>query len=250
MKQLMTTPNYSNNSPRRVTSRLVRKEQKKLSRQTFGIVFLSVIILIFFIFVLLPGGVRLFFSILDSNTGLDTTDTFPPQVPILSSPVEATYSASIKLSGFAEPESTVILVLDGQKHDEISVTEAGEFEYDFKLKEGENSFVLYGIDQVENTSETTRKYVVVYDKDAPVITIESPENDAVIESKINQVLSISGKTEAGAKIYLNDRLLSTRSDGTFTGTYNLSEGENSLKFRAIDRAGNESETELKVTFRY
>lgn len=236
--------------PTRVSSRLARKEQKKLSRQTFGMIFLSVLILLFFIFVLLPGGVRLFFSFLDSNTGLDPQDTIPPQVPILSSPIEATYSASLKLTGYAEPKSKVILILDGQKQDEFVVSDDGNFEYDFSLRDGENTFSLYSLDEAENASPNTRSYTVVLDKDAPIIDVESPKNDSVVESKKNQSMSVIGKTEPGAKIYLNDRLLSVKSDGVFTGTYNLIDGENLLKFKAVDRAGNQTETDLKVTFKY
>jgi hypothetical protein len=250
MSWYMIATNYSNNSTARVSSRLARKEQKKLSRQTFGMIFLSVLMLFIFIFVLLPGGVRLFFSILDSNTGLEVKDSIPPQAPILSSPVEATFSASIKLSGFAEPKSKVILVLDGQKHDEFVVSDEGSFEYDFSLRDGENLFSLYSIDEADNASPNTKDYLVIYDKDAPTIDVDIPKNDEVVQSKKNQLINVSGKTEAGAKIYLNDRLLSVQSDGVFTGTYNLSDGENMLKFRAVDKAGNQAETELKVVFRY
>lgn len=238
------------NPTKRVTSRLARKEQKKLSRQTFGMVFLSIVILLFFIFVLLPGGVRLFFSFLDSNTGIDNSDSIPPQVPILSAPLEATYSAMINLSGYAEPKSKVIVVLGGEKETEFIVDDDGSFSHDLDLSEGGNSFSLYSIDEAENESALTKTYSVFFDKDIPVIHVESPENGADIVAKKNQVLSITGNTEPGAKVYLNGRLIYAQNDGSFSSSYRLEEGENSLLFKAVDKAGNTSETELKVNFKY
>jgi len=241
---------YKPNPTKRVASRLARKEQKKLSRQTFGMIFLAIVILIFFIFVLLPGGVRIFFSFLDSNSSFDNSDTIPPQVPVLSSPVEATFSASIKIDGFGEPESKVIVVLGGSKEAEIDVDSEGVFSHQLDLVEGENEFAFYSIDKAENESELTKSYKVIYDNETPIIHIDTPENDAEIVAKKNQMLSIAGNTEPGAKIYLNDRLIYAKSDGSFTSSYRLNDGENILLFRAIDKAGNSSETELKVSFRY
>lgn len=238
------------NKTNRVSSRLARKEQKKLTRQTYGFIFLAIVILLFFIFVLLPGGVRLFFSILDSNTGLDTSDTIPPQVPILSSPVDATYSATIRLEGFAEPKSKVVVVLDGEKHSEVTVKDDGSFDYDLDLAEGENTFTLYSTDEAENESALTSDYMVLYDNESPIVDIESPENGAVIEAKKNQNLTVTGNTEPGAKLLLNDRLVYVKSDGSFSSTFLLTEGENLLKFDATDKAGNTSQTEIKVEFKY
>lgn len=241
---------YTQNPTKRVSSRLARKEQKKLSRQTFGVVVLSVVILLFFIFVLLPGGVKLFFSFLDSNTGLEETDTLPPQVPILSSPVEATFSASVKLTGFAEPKSKVVVVANGEKDGEIDVADDGDFEYNLALTEGQNEFTLYSKDEAENESAMTKNYSILFDKDIPTIDIESPENGVQIEAKKNQNIEVKGKTEAGAKMYLNDRLVFVKGDGSFSSNYLLSEGENILTFLVVDKAGNTSKTELKVHFRY
>jgi hypothetical protein len=49
-------------------------------------------------------------------------------------------------------------------------------------------------------------------------------------------------------VYLNDRLIVVDEAGQFSTTYYLNEGENVLRFVAIDQAGNQGELEIKVKF--
>ncbi|NMA29820.1 MAG: hypothetical protein GX943_02040, partial [Candidatus Pacebacteria bacterium] len=59
---------------------------------------------------------------------------------------------------------------------------------------------------------------------------------------------VSGETEPLSRVYLNDHLILVDGEGQFSTTHHLNEGENILRFIAIDRAGNQSELEIKVEF--
>lgn len=241
---------YRKNSKQRGSSRLAKKEQKKIQHQTFFYIFLGIVILLIFIFLLVPSIIRIFFSVIDQESPFEVKDDVPPQVPILSSnPPEATYSASLNLSGYAEANSKVVFVLNGEEVADVDVSDEGNFDYDLALNEGENEILLYGVDEAENESLKTRSYFLTQDTEAPFIDIETPEDGASIELKKNRVTNVSGSTEVGSKLYLNDRLLLVGSDGHFSGTYYLGEGENKLLFRAVDKAGNETEKEISVQFR-
>lgn len=234
----------------RVSSRLARKEQKSVTRQTFFLIVLAIGLLLTFIFIVLPGAVRLFFQFIDSGPGLQLGDDIPPQNPILAAPVDATFSAAIKLTGYGEPESEVVFVLDGVEEDKVRVDEEGNFSYDLYLSSGENKLVVYGVDSAGNESLQTSTYTIVMDNQPPVIDLEMPKDGETITRKKNQQYTVRGFTEAGGKLYLNDRLVYVKPDGEFSSTYGLSEGENKLLFKAVDRAGNITEKEVTVTFKY
>jgi hypothetical protein len=78
--------------------------------------------------------------------------------------------------------------------------------------------------------------------------VTEPKPDSVIELKRNRNTLVSGETEPHAKVYLNDRLIVVDEAGQFSTTYYLNEGENVLRFVAIDQAGNQGELEIKVKF--
>ncbi len=232
-----------------VSSRLIKKEQKKLSQQTILMIIASIAIAVLFIFVILPAVIRIFFSLIDKGNPFEEKDTIPPRVPLLQAPVEATNSATIPVKGVGEAGSKVVFVLNGSQQEEMAVNEEGKFETELVLADGENNLTVFGVDQAGNESVQTKNYAIVFDNQAPLLEIEYPEDGAQVELKKNQVIEIKGKTDAGSKVYINDRFVFPNADGSFTHRYQLSEGENILKFKVTDLAGNLSERELKVNFR-
>lgn len=242
---------YLNKSSRSTSgsSRLIKKEQKKMSQQTILMIIASIAILILFIFVIVPSAIRIFFSLIDKTSPFEEKDTIPPRVPLLQSPVEATNSATIPVAGVGEAASKVIFVLNGNQQAEVDVNDEGKFEYELMLEDGDNSLSVYGIDQAGNESVQTKTYQIIFDNQAPLLEVEYPADGTQVELRKNQVIEIKGKTDPNSKVYINDRFVFPNSDGSFTHRYQLSEGENILKFRVTDLAGNVSEQEIKVTFK-
>ncbi len=232
------------------SSRLVRKEKNKLQKQTFYYLFFGVLILLFFIFLLVPNLIRLFFAVIDRESPFVEKDSVPPQVPILASnPVEATFSASLDLRGFAEPKSKVIFLLNSVKSAEVQVAEDGQFAHELALTEGTNELSIFGVDEALNESLKTRSYLIVRDSEAPILDIIEPKDGSVIELKKNRTLTIKGKTEPEAKVTINDRLVLADKEGNFSTNYYLAEGKNELKFTATDKATNKTERKIEVEFR-
>jgi hypothetical protein len=241
---------YKNKSrSKKGSSRLLKKQEKEMRKQTIFFIVLSIALLLFFIFIIVPNLIRLFFNFFDNDVVFDVQDDLPPQVPVLSSPPsEATFSAQLSLEGFADPESKIIFVLNGEQVEEKQVNEAGEFDQEISLEKGDNQLTIYAINEAGTESLQNRTYQVIYDDEPPIITIIEPEPDSVIELKRNRSTQVTGETEPLSRVYLNDRLVLVDEEGQFSTSYYLDEGENILKFLAIDKAGNQSELEIKVEF--
>lgn len=232
-------------------SRLSRRQQQKMKRQTVIIILVAIALFLAFIFVIMPQFIRLADNVLNGNEAIIADqDQVPPQVPILSAPVAATKSASLPLSGYGEAGSKVVLVINGERYDEVKINEDGSFKLMAELTEGENSLAVFSIDDADNESVKTREYQVDLDTAAPAIDIENPEDGSTVELRKNQITVIKGVTDPQAKVFINDRLVYAQKDGSFQMSFKLEEGDNKLMFRVEDPAGNTSEKEIKVKFRF
>lgn len=235
-----------------VSSRKVRKEKKKVLSQSIIMIGVAVVLFLTFIFVIIPNFFNFVSNFLDSSTPFQEVDDIAPQIPIISAPVSATNSAQLSISGYGEPESEVILVQNGMKKDAIKIAEDGSFSFDLQLEEGENKISAYSVDAAENESAVTKEYITVLDTNAPSIEISDPADGSSFETRSNQSITITGKTDdndAGVKVYINGRLVFPKSDGTFSYTYRLEEGENKLEVLAQDKAGNSNKIEVTYSFR-
>ena len=231
------------------TSRLTRKEQKKMMQQSLLFGGAAVILLIAFIFIIIPGLIRFTLAFLGPVVSVEDVDDIPPQTPILSAPPAATYSAQVDLVGYGEPKSTITLVLNGSAHTEIVAGDDGSFSIPVALSEGENKVSAYAQDEAGNESAESKSFTIIQDTQAPTLEVAEPQDGQTIELRKNQILTIKGTTEENAKVYVNGRVVFAKDDGSFSTTYQLQEGENTLMIEAIDQAGNKTEKELKVTFK-
>jgi hypothetical protein len=232
------------------SSRLTKREKNKIQKQTFYYLFFGIVILLLFVFLIMPNLIRLFFAIIDRDSPLIEKDTVPPQVPVLSTnPVEATFSANLNLKGFAEPKSKVIFLLNAAQSSEVVVTEEGQFEHELELVEGENELSIFGVDEAGNESLKTRSYLITRDSQAPILEIESPKDGEVIELKKNRTTTIKGVTKPNAKVIINGRMIFADAEGNFSTNYYLAEGKNELEFEAIDKATNKTQKTIEVEFK-
>jgi uncharacterized protein YfaP (DUF2135 family) len=231
-----------------LSSRLAKREQKKAVRQTVMYLITAVFLIVAFVFIVVPGFLR-FVASLSGSTITDSGDTFPPQVPVIAAPFEATSSASIDINGYGEADSQVVLVLNGNELEKKTIGSDGTFTASVPLSDGENSLTAYSVDANNNESSTGKTYVIIYDNEAPKLEISEPQPNQQIELRKNQTLTIKGTTEANARVRVNGRLVFANSEGAFTTTYQLSEGENKLTIEAEDKASNKTLQEITVTFK-
>lgn len=247
---IATEPGPVDNMSRTVTSRKAKTEQKKLIRQTVIMGGGAVLLGLVFIVVIAPSLIRFVGGLFGNSTLETTSDTLPPQVPILAAPVSATNSATLSLSGYGEGKSKLVVIVNGSKTTEQNIPDDGGFKFDITLTEGENSLNVYSVDEAGNESAASKSYMVTVDSEAPKLEITEPQEGQQIELRKNQLVTIKGTTEPKAKVFVNGRLVLAGDDGTFSTTYLLQEGENKLEMKAVDLAGNETTSTLTVQFRF
>lgn len=241
----MTESSHYQRATRYTTSRRVKQEEKTALRQTIMFGLAGVVLMLLSIFIVIPGIIR-FIGGLSSSPAV-TEDALPPQVPQFSAPVEATSSAELALTGFTSGKAKVYILNNGSEALTVDADEAGNFSTTITLEQGENRISAYA-KSGDLESDVSRQFTTVFDNQKPEIEITEPTDNQSIQGKANQSTNIKGKTKPGAKVYLNDRLIFIQEDGTFETTHRLENGQNSLSFKVIDRAGNEAEKVVTVSF--
>ncbi len=209
----------------------------------------SIVILLGFIFVVIPGFIRIINALLSDSSSFKQSDTLPPQVPILSAPVPATNSAQLSIQGFGEANSTLVFLLNGSKDQELKISEQPNYANELSKLEVENTMSANPIDEAENESAVSKSYLVLLDTEKPTLQLDALTEGQEIQGRANQDLTIKGLTEAKARVMVNDRLVFPDSEGAFSHRVRLTEGENILKFTVTDQGGNVLEQEIKVTFK-
>lgn len=234
---------------KQVNSRLAKREQTKVARQTIFLVVVSIALVLAFLFIALPALVRF---ATDGTTTFESTlaDTIPPQSPIISAPPQAIAATEIEITGFAEAGSRLQSVVNGSQGPSVVTSEEGSFILQVSLQEGQNTLAFFAIDEAGNESSLSREYTVVSKVGSPTLVIHEPEPGQVFETASNQTITVSGEVDPRSRVFLNDRLLMTDPDGLFRGSQRLNEGDNELTFRVVDIAGNETEKSIVVEFRY
>ena len=77
------------------------------------------------------------------------------------------------------------------------------------------------------------------------LEVTSPVEGSVVTSP---TLAVSGKTEANAEVFINEKELRADSAGNFSTSLTLEEGDNIIVVYAKDPAGNTVSKEMKVTY--
>lgn len=228
----------------RVSSRLLKKEQKKLLKQTIWFVGGGIALVAAFIFFVLPNFISLANSVLDTNPIVED-ETVILQAPVLVAPVTATFSAELEVSGVSQAGMKNVFVVNGSAGPEAVSKEDGTFSSKILLTDGENSFSAYAVDDKGNESPASRAYVTILDNHAPTLEITEPQDKQEFDEK-HKLITIQGKTEPNVKLYINDRFFLPRADGSYSTTFSLAGGENKLIIKAIDQAGNQTQIERIV----
>ena len=169
--------------------------------------------------------------------------------PVLNPAPEATFSARIKITGSAQPETTLIVYLNEKEYKKLTVPAEGTFELeDVPLLAGENVMSAKVTDGSENVSELSNVLRIVQKSEGPLMEVTAPEDGREVVGDDSRLM-IDGKTEDATTVTINGRFVVINSDGSFSYVMNLSEGETVLKIVATDIAGNKTETERVVNYR-
>lgn len=170
----------------------------------------------------------------------------PPQQPQLDPLPEATFSGKIKVSGTAVLAKEVELYVNGEKRDQQEVKE-GEFNFsEVVLKEGVNNLEVVSKNK-EGESQPTRSRVI-RDQTEPEITINQPGTEAERFGPDEDQIEIRGTIGEEAKVFINEHLVFVDNEGNFEFTSDLKEGMNEFVIKAVDKAGNQTEKLVRVSY--
>lgn len=237
--------------PKSYPSRLARFEEKKLrTRLIFAIIgsLLLVTFLVVFGFRLFIG----FFVFLDKMNGKESPKesksalVIPPYIDPL--PL-ATMSGQIVITGRGQANATAVIYVNNEETKKVKINDDGTFKVtSITLPEGTHTIQAKTADSSGNKSEFSNSIQTTIKKRPPLLDVTVPNDNATINGDSN-LLNVEGKTDEGNDIRINDRYVVVQPNGFFTYPFPLSEGENELKIKAIDRAGNSTELTRKVTYK-
>lgn len=231
-------------------SRLSKLEEQKNVRSTAIFVILTIAALAAFFFFGLPTVIKFSAFLTDirkSGEPVEKDDNTPPVLPRFDPLPEATNNNRVELIGRTEPGVTVTLFLNGTQ-EEILANNEGEFTYSFSLNKGNNRVSALAKDSAGNESQKSSVIVITFDNQPPEIEMTSPQDGTQYYGSKQRQVVIEGKTEEKAAVNINGRIVVVESDGSFAFTTTLSEGENQFTVKASDKAGNSTETVLKLNF--
>lgn len=221
-----------------------------LKNRRNGYLYIAVGIIIIFLFgffgIQLLARLASFISDRRQND-ISAIDTTPPISPRLKYINNFVNTATIDLAGNGEPGSTIIVVVNGNSK-EILAGSDGEFITQITLSEGDNTFLFFSRDAAGNESEKNETRTIVYDTTLPDLTIDKPADGSSYYGAKQRLIQIEGKSEEESTVTVNDRIVIVESDGSFSFASTLSEGQNKLTIKARDKAGNETQKELTVSF--
>jgi len=224
-----------------------RYRRKTTRRRSRYYLLLSLVL----IFLLVKWGAPLLVEIIVKTGGksvlMDEEDDIPPQSPILSALPEATNSGRIVVEGFTEAEVQVSVWLNGDLVGEETADNEGYFKTRINLNRGENDLFVTAKDEAGNESNSATKNVL-FDNESVEVVIESPEDGTEFFGAQNERVEIKGTVnKEGVQVIINGFYVPV-SDMTFVYRIKLNEGENKLKIRAQDKAGNANEKEMLIKY--
>lgn len=168
--------------------------------------------------------------------------------PVLNIPFEATANSEIEIKGSATPNSKVILYLDDQNIKETQTDENGLFTFqNVSLSIGTNNIYAKSVDDQNREGLPSKTLKVIFDNEKPQLILNEPEDDKKIQSGDKKV-RISGKTEPGSKILINDSQVIVDKEGNFSIEQPINDGENLIIIKSVDLADNTTEIQRKVIY--
>ncbi|MEM4729708.1 MAG: right-handed parallel beta-helix repeat-containing protein [Thermoplasmata archaeon] len=158
-----------------------------------------------------------------------TIDLTPPFI-VVESPACDSWgnSIAVNLVGRVEPGSTLTI-----NYLPASVGADGSFSFPLRLVEGRNVYFLFAKDRSGNTNSTS--WVLNLDITPPVLRLTSPPDGLL--TRVASVL-VSGYTEPGATLLVNDVRRELEADGSFSFELGLSPGPNLITVVSSDGVGN------------
>lgn len=167
--------------------------------------------------------------------------------PVLDALPESTNSATITITGKGDPGMKIVFYIDEEESTNLPVESDGTFAFTKKLAEGEHTVSAKAKNDKDMMSDLSNVLTVTIKRSKPELTVTNPQDGARIVGDSN-MLVVKGKTSSDNTVMVNDRFALVGSDGSFSYTHSLTEGENTLHILATDPAGNQETVLRRVTY--
>lgn len=245
-------PRYSSSSRSNTFKpRSVRRAEKKTKKHLLLTIIIVIILGYFLLSWGIPGliGSLSVFNKLKADDKKVVTNISDSAIapPILNIPFEATNSANLVINGYASSESEVEIYLDDELKSTTTTDSNGSFSIsDITLSKGQNN--IYGKTvNGEKTSLPSKTIRIVFNDDKPRLDISEPADGHEVkggEKKVNVI----GATDPDNLISVNGQTTIVNSDGTFSLTVSLNDGDNTINILATTPIGNISKAERRVKY--
>ncbi len=232
------------------SSHRIRAEEKKVYHKLIKTLILFMLAIFFSIYIGLPLFIKIiiaFSSLKQEKSTVTESENTILLAPTLDLPIEATNSSLINISGFANKDTTVQLIINNEEKAKVLSDKEGKFSArNISLNEGLNTITAYAIKN-NTKSPLSNSVTIIYKKNPPFLEIDIPDNGKIITGDSNEIV-INGETDPENEITVNDRIVIIDQQGKFSYQANLNQGENKFIITAKDRAGNLVSLERKVIY--
>ncbi len=233
------------------------RSAKRMARKTRHNLLATIIIILVLLFItinwILPGLINGVGFIKNFVRHPQTQKNLQSENPSLAPPIlnisfEATNTAQINIAGYASPGSKVNLYLDDSLKQSADVTGDGSFIFSkVALNLGTNNIYAKAMDDKDKESLPSKMFRIIYDNEKPSLMVNEPEDNKKIQGGDKKV-KVSGKTEPGAHVFINDSQVIVDKDGNFSTDLAINEGDNIINIKSVDAATNTNEVQRKVTY--
>lgn len=166
--------------------------------------------------------------------------------PVISIPFEATSSPKINIAGYATNNSSVEIYLDEELKTTIPTKEDGSFlAENIELNLGINNISGKTVDEKGQRSLSSKLLRIVYDSEKPKLEVNEPQDNKIVTDK---KITVSGSTDpTDITVTVNDIRAIVKSDGKFSLSLDIKEGDNEIIIKAQDSAQNTTGITKRVT---
>lgn len=230
-----------------------RRQSRKSKNKFIITLILSVVLLYASVTWILPtliGGlsfVNKFKPTPTKETPISENATLAP--PVLNIPYEATNSASIRIKGYTLPGASVEIYLDDELKTTTKASGDGSFMTDLvELNIGTNNISGKTIDEKNNKSLLSKPIKIIYDNEKPKLELTSPQDNQTLSG--DKKVTVLGSTDPDndISITINGTRAIVNSEGNFSQTIDINDGENNIVVISLDPAGNTTQTSRKVIY--
>ena len=166
--------------------------------------------------------------------------------PVITNLEEVNYTNqdSITVEGTVVTDATVNVYVNNEKVASVE-TEDLRFAVEVDLPLDENT-IMVTAEMEGNETEPSLEVVVIKDKEAPVLTVDEPEDGAKINVEVVHVVGNTSDNIEVKELLINDEAVEIDEEGNYHERLILDEGENTITVKAVDLAGNETVVERTV----